>query len=91
MVSRKAQRRDSHSSANSDVIHGDVISMWPRYYWLFEHDLKVTVIRIPGPQDQIEVEEMIRRGCAACDHRDKLGPCISVERATLDDWLDTHA
>lgn len=89
MVSGRAARRKkamSHSSTNSEP----EVVYYPKYYWLFEHDEKKTVIRIPSLQGMKEVEEMMRRGNAMCNHKDKLGECISIESATLDDWLATH-
>lgn len=96
MVSRRKQKRvraervsDSHSSSAGVVQHHHV-RVFPRYNWLLEHGKRITVIRLPNLEAVAEVEEMMRRGNATCKHKDKLGACISLESATIDDWLDTH-
>lgn len=95
MVSRRARKRDrtttKASSPMTSVNTKPEVVYFPKFYWLFEHDTKVTVIRIPDFAGQKEVEEMMRRGNAMCNHQDKLGECISIESATIDDWLSTHS
>jgi hypothetical protein len=96
MVSGKASRRskaeqdsNSHSGTAGAVEHAQV-AYWPQYFWLYEHTTKHTVIRIPGPQDMLEVTQMMWAACKACTHPDLLGECIHIEKATFDDWLETH-
>lgn len=96
MVNRRKQKRvrakraaDSHSS-NTGVVTHHQVPVFPRYHWLLEHGQRVTVIRLPNLNAVQEVDEMMRRAKAVCKHKDKLGECISLELATIDDWLTTH-
>jgi hypothetical protein len=88
MVSRRARRR--HSKEMSNDVNTKPVMYFPRFYWLFEHDERKTVIRVPTLEDLQQVQEMMRRGNAMCNHQDKLGECICIEPATINDWLDTH-
>ena len=78
-----------HSSSNSNVVHGEV-AYWPKYFFLYEHSRKHTVIRVPSAQDMLEIQEMMRKGKAMCTHSDELGECIHIEKATFDEWLAAH-
>jgi hypothetical protein len=93
MVSRRAQRRMRKyaipTAANSEVVHAEVV-YWPKYFWLMEHTRRHTVIRVPGPQDMLEIERMMRNGNELCAHSDELDECIHIEPATIDEWLETH-
>jgi hypothetical protein len=90
MVSGRASKRAKGNASNTDSVKHVQIAYFPKYFWLFEHDQRHTVIRVPSAQDLIEIEEMMRRGNALCNHPDKLGACIHIESATFNEWLDTH-
>lgn len=95
MTSRKAQRRMHNSKTDSaTTVNGQVIfaerSQWPKFYWLWEHDRRHTVILLPTPNALLEVEQMMRKGNALCTHKGELGECIHIEKATIEEWLATH-
>lgn len=74
---------EQSTSANSQV------KFWPQYYRLLDHDSMVSVIRIDGNEGFSEVTYLCEQACAECDHF-LPGPCLRIERATLQEWLDTH-
>lgn len=89
MVSRRAQRRDNAPTATvtSSIIKGP---SWPRFYWLWEHARRHTVIMIPNAQEMLQLQRMIDNGNAMCTHKDQLDECIHIEKTTIKEWLATH-
>jgi hypothetical protein len=90
MVSGRRAKAERRATSTAGTVEHVEVTYYPKYYWLFEHDTRHTVIRVPGPQDMLEIDEMMRRGNALCNHPDRLGACIHLESATFDEWLETH-
>lgn len=63
---------------------------WPRFYKLFEHERFHTVIMLPTRNALLDVENMMQKGNAQCEHKDQLNDCIHIERTTIEEWLAMH-
>jgi hypothetical protein len=70
------------SRANSLVQH-KTVGIFPLYYWLSENGERKTVIRVP---DSASLKEINTLQQAALE----TGVSITLEKATIDDWLNTH-
>jgi hypothetical protein len=79
----------SHTSVNVAVTHNERPS-WPRFYWLYEHERRHTVLCLPTPNALLDVQNMMQKGNAMCTHKDQLGECIHIEQCSIEEWLATH-
>ena len=90
MTRRKnAKQLAQRSAAVGTVTHGT--TLWPMYRWLIDHDAKVTVIALYDNDALVEVVTMVAAANRDCKHKSKPGPCLRIEAATKQEWVQTHS
>jgi hypothetical protein len=55
---------------------------YPQYYWLIDHETRITVIEIRDLAGYLEVTYLVQKANSECTHEELPGLCLAIEGTT---------